>query len=290
MSGEKDILFGTAGSPANFQAEGFKASADLPGWLRGKGLDAYEYSAGRGVHIKEDTAALLGEAARREDIRLSLHAPYFINLAISDPAQQEKNRRYFTAAAMAARAMGTDRVVFHAGGQGKWPRAAALELTKKNLADVLEELARRGLDGARLLPETMGKKGQIGTLEEVTELCLLCPERLRPAVDFGHLHALTGGRYIDRADYAAAFDYIGERLGQAVLRDLHVHFSRIEFTGAGEKKHWTFADPYGPPFEPMLDVMLQYRLTPRVICESAGTQEVDARAMKEYYLTKKGGL
>jgi deoxyribonuclease-4 len=283
MKTDKRALFGTAGSPEAFYADGLKASADIPGWLNKKGLDAYEYSAGRGVRLGGETAALLGAAAKEYQIMLSLHAPYFINLATVDNEQQAKNLNYIIASINAAAFMEADRVVFHAGGQGKQERAKAFEQTKKGLYGVLEELSRQSLGKIRILPETMGKKGQIGTLEEVVQLCLLQPELVRPAVDFGHLHAVTGGGYTAKKEYAAAFDYIGEKLGQAVLQDVHVHFSRIEFTGAGEKRHWTFADPYGPPFEPFIEAVLDYRLTPRVICESAGTQDIDASSMKQYY-------
>lgn len=284
MKKDKKALFGTAGSPASFYAEGFSASADMPRYLADKGLDAYEYSAGRGVRVSDKTAALLGAAAAEHSVALSLHAPYFINLAATDPAQQEKNFNYFFSSVKAAASMKADRVVFHAGGQGKAERAQAFGQVKKGLDSVLSELSRRGIGKIRLLPETMGKKGQIGTLEEVVELCRLWPEVLSPAVDFGHLYAVTGGGYTAKKEYAAAFDYIGEKLGRAALRDLHVHFSCIEFTGAGEKRHLTFAGPYGPPFEPFIEAAVERGLTPRVICESAGTQDIDAKAMKDYYM------
>jgi deoxyribonuclease-4 len=279
-------LFGTAGSPAAFYADRLSASADVPRWLASKGLDAYEYSAGRGVRLSDDAAALLGAAAAEHSIVLSLHAPYFINLATADQAQQEKNLNYLMSSLNAAAFMKAGRVVFHAGGQGKAERAQAFDQVKKNLELALEELSRRGMDKIALLPETMGKKGQIGSLAEIIELCRLWPERLLPAVDFGHLHAITGGGYTAKSEYSAAFDCIGEKLGQAALQNLHVHFSCIEFTAAGEKKHWSFADPYGPPFEPFLEAVLDYGLAPLVICESAGTQDIDAQAMKNYYIER----
>ena len=80
------------------------------------------------------------------------------------------------------------------------------------------------------------------------------------------------------------FDKIAEGLGDDVARNLHCHFSKIEFTTAGEKKHLTFADTvYGPEFEPLIEAIVKDDLTPRIICESAGTQAEDAKAMKNYY-------
>ncbi|MDR3349191.1 MAG: TIM barrel protein [Acidaminococcales bacterium] len=286
MKTAEKALFGTAGSPAAFYADRLSASADMPRWLADKGLDAYEYSAGRGMRLRDDAAALLGAAAAERSIVLSLHAPYFINLATTDQAQQEKNLHYLMSSINAAALMKAGRVVFHAGGQGKAERTRAFGQVKKNLGAALEELSRRGMDKTTLLPETMGKKGQIGSLAETVELCRLWPEMLLPAVDFGHLHAITGGGYIAKSEYLAAFDYIGENLGPAALRNLHVHFSCIEFTGSGEKKHWSFSDPYGPPFEPFIEAVLDYGLAPLVICESAGTQDIDAQTMKNYYMER----
>ncbi len=274
--------FGTAGNPENFYSAGYKASKDLPRWLNEIGLDAYEYSAGRGVRIKDATAAEIGAQAKKYDVVLSFHAPYFINLAAREERQIENNFNYILSSVLAAEAMGADRVVFHAGGQGKETRADAFAQTKKGFAQVLERLEQRGHNKVVLLPETMGKKGQIGTLEEVVELCAMA-KAAAPALDFGHLHAVSGGGFTHKDEYRKAFDYIGEKLGASTLENIHVHFSRIEFTKAGEKRHWTFQDPYGPPYEPFIEALAEYGAKARVISESAGTQDVDALIMSDYY-------
>jgi deoxyribonuclease-4 len=276
-------LFGTAGSPEAFYAAGGKSSAEMPGWLKAQGLDAFEYPSGRGVRIGEEAATALGREAAKHAIKMSLHAPYFINLATTEKERQGQNLRYFQDSLLAARAMGADRVVFHPGGQGKATREAAFARAKEGLLAILDALAGEGLGDILLFPETMGKHGQLGTLAEVVELCQSAPDRLRPVVDFGHLHARGGGGYEGKASYCRDFDYIGEKLGRAALQELHVHFSVIEFTKAGEKRHWTFADSYGPPFQPFIQAVAALGLTPRVICESAGTQDIDALAMKKYY-------
>lgn len=274
--------FGTAGNPEQFYTDGLKASVDMPKWLLEQGLNAYEYSAGRGVKLKEETAQKIGAKALEYGIKLSVHAPYYINLATFDSEQMEKNVNYFITTVQAAQYMGADRVVFHAGGQGKNERKIAVEQVKKRLAQVLERLVKLDYTTVKLLPETMGKKGQIGTLEEVIDFCKLSP-LLEPTVDFGHLHAVAEGAYMTKDEYLRAFDMIGAGLGKDVLQTLHVHFSKIEYTKAGEKKHWTFADDFGPPFEPFIEAVVDYGLTPRVISESAGTQDKDAFVMKEYY-------
>ena len=108
-------------------------------------------------------------------------------------------------------------------------------------------------------------------------------------MDFGHLNARNIGNYFVTADdYKRVFDYISENLGARYAEELHCHFSKIEFTGAGEKKHLTFADTvYGPEFEPLAELLASQGLSPTIICESDGTQALDALAMKNMY---KGAL
>lgn len=284
MNRNNKAFFGTAGNPERFYEQGYKASLDVPKWLEKNGLDAYEYAAGRGVRVKEETANAIGLKAREHNIKMSLHAPYFINLATKDDEQKQKNFAYIESSLQAAHWLGADRIVVHPGGQGKMERKEAFAQTKKGMAEVIEKLTSRDIGAIRLHPETMGKKGQMGTLEEVVELCLLEPALLAPTVDFGHLHAVTEGTYTTKEEYVRAFEFIGEKLGKDVLQNLHVHFSRIEFTKAGEKRHWTFEDDFGPPFEPFIDAVIECGISPRVICESAGTQDIDALKMKKYYL------
>lgn len=275
--------FGSAGNPDAFYAAGLKASAQMPAWLAGQGLDAYEYQCSRGVTIREETARAIGEEARRHGVRLSVHAPYYINLATEDETIAANTTRHILKSLEAARWLGADRVAFHIGGPGKQPRGRALERATALFLKVLEEADKQGLlEGIYLAPETMGKQNQLGNLEEVVAFCAL-HRWVIPTIDFGHLHAVTGGGYTTRAEYEAAFDLVAEKLGEAVASAVHIHFSRIEFTKAGEKRHWTFADAYGPPHEPLLETIAERGYAPRIVCESAGTQAADALVMREYY-------
>ncbi|MDF2502070.1 MAG: nfo [Anaerosporomusa subterranea] len=253
----------------------------MPGWLSRRFLTAYEYQCSRGVHVGEKTARAIGQAAAASDVALSVHAPYYINLATEDAAIAEKTINHIIKSLTVASWLGAVRVVFHSGSPGT-ERIAALERAKRLFAQVLEEAARLGLDASVLSPETMGKKNQLGNLAEVIELCKL-QEGMIPTVDFGHMHAVTCGGYTEKDEFAAVFETIGDKLNAKAAECLHIHFSRIEFTKAGERRHWTFADPYGPPHEPLLDFIAANRLTPTIICESAGTQAIDAKLMADYY-------
>ena len=106
-----------------------------------------------------------------------------------------------------------------------------------------------------------------------------------PRGDFGHLNARDcGGVFPDRDSYRRVFHTIAERLGDSYATHLHCHFSKIEFTDAGEKRHLTFADEtYGPSFEPLMEAIIRDGLCPRLICESDDTMAEDALAMKRYW-------
>ena len=100
-------LFGPAGNSDSFTRQ-FKASVSAPAWLRERGLGCYEYQCGRGVHLGEDTARAIGSAAADNGIRMSLHAPYFINLSGGAPERVEKNLDYILQAARACGFMTKD--------------------------------------------------------------------------------------------------------------------------------------------------------------------------------------
>ena len=124
--------FGTAGNPEGFYAAGKKQSKQMPGWLRERGLDAYEYQCGKGVTVGEATARAIGQAAAQAGIALSLHAPYFVNPANPEPDSQAKTAGYVLAACRVARWMGADRVVVHTGAIQKRTRQAALATARQH--------------------------------------------------------------------------------------------------------------------------------------------------------------
>jgi deoxyribonuclease-4 len=275
--------FGSAGNPEAFYKAGFKASIDMPSWLASIGLDAYEYQCSRGVTIREETARAIGEKARQYGVRLSVHAPYYINLATEDETIAANTRQHFVKSLQTAQWLGADRVTFHIGGPGKQSRIVAMERARKLFSIILDDAERQGLlKGVYLAPESMGKQNQLGNLAEVIEFSKL-GDNVMPTLDFGHLHAVTGGKYTTAEEFAMAFDQVAAELGDKITANLHIHFSRVEFTKAGEKRHRTFDDPYGPPYQPFLEVIAARGYTPRIICESAGTQGYDAQTMQKYY-------
>ena len=274
-------LFGPAGNSDSFTAEGNKHTHEAPAWLASRGLDAYEYSGGNGIKGRPETFAKIGEEARTHNIALSLHAPYYISLSSVNPETRLKSIVYIKQSLDAAEAMGADIIVVHTGSTAKLTREEAIELTKDTLFKTIQELSPINV---RIGLETMGKQNQLGTLDEVIEICKIDP-CLYPVVDFGHMNARNRGNlFRDVDDYRLVFDKIGSELGDRYARYLHCHFSKVEFTDAGEKRHLTFDDSfYGPDFEPFIETIVKVNLYPRVICESNGTMAEDAKIMRSYY-------
>ena len=278
------IWFGPAGSSDSFAAQGYKSTTQAPEYLEKMGLNAYEYQCGHGVRVNPKSAQKLREEAEARGIRLSLHSPYYISLSSVEKEKRDSSIQYILASARAAKMMGAGRVVVHSGSCSKLSRGEALELAKDTLARALTAMDEEGLEDITICPETMGKLNQLGTLEEVLELCGADP-RLLPCVDFGHLNARTMGGLRERADVEAVFTAMADKLGADRAKLFHAHFSKIEYTqNGGEKRHLTFTDTvYGPDFEPVAEMIFKYGCSPVIICESAGTQAEDAAAMRDIY-------
>lgn len=282
------IRFGPAGNAESFAEQGHKSTLEAPAWLAAMGLNAYEYQCGRGVRVSEKTARELGDLAREHGVALSIHAPYYISMSGVEAEKRNSSIHYILQSAQAVDWMGGDRIVIHTGSCAKISREEALALAMDTMRRALVALDEAGLGHVHICPEVMGKVNQLGSLEEVLELCGL-DDRLIPCIDFGHLNARTFGGLKDYDDYAAVLDALENKLGRERGRGFHAHFSRIEFTEkGGEKRHWTFADErFGPDFAPLARLLAEREATPTIICESAGTQAEDALAMRDMYDTAR---
>jgi deoxyribonuclease-4 len=275
--------FGPAGHSQSFYEQGKKTSVQAPEWLSRMGLSAFEYQCGRGVKISDELAAAMAGEARRWGVAVSLHAPYYISLSGAED-KRLRSVDYILQSARAVAAMGGDRIVVHPGGSQKLSRIQALEMARGTLREAWQALDDQGLGQVHLCMETMGRPGQLGTLEEILSLCEL-DERMLPCVDFGHLHTRSFGGLKTYEDYARIFHSMENKLGADRTRRFHAHFSKIEYSvPGGERRHLTFADDvYGPDFEPVAELTVRMGCSPVFICESSGTQAEDAAKMKDIY-------
>ena len=278
--------FGTAGLSDSYRVRSFDPQA-MAEYTASFGLTAFEYQCGRGVRLGLDKAAALKEAFDAKGITFSVHAPYYISMSSLEEDKRLNSIQYLLQSAAVCKALGGRRIVFHPGSCGKQSREAALEKALDTMRRAVEALDAAGFADMTLCPETMGKIGQLGTLDEVLALCGV-DERITPCIDFGHLNARTLGGIQSKADYAAILDRMGEALGDERAQRFHVHFSRIEYSAGGEKRHWTFAETqFGPEPQPLMELLAERKLQPVIICESAGTQAEDACAMQRMYREAK---
>ena len=195
-----NIKFGPSGNSQSFYDEGYKSSLDMPKWLWEKGLSAYEYSLTKGIRLKRETATKIGKEAEKHNIFLSIHAPYYINLANPDHKKRERSKKYILDTFYAGEWMGAKRIVFHPGSVGKLERREAFDIVLNTFEEVLEIIYKNGFNDISICPETMGKINQIGTLEEILELSKL-DEKIIPTIDFGHIHARDGGSLNSKKDF-----------------------------------------------------------------------------------------
>lgn len=278
------IKFGPSGLCEQFAESGKKHTIEAGAWLKNMGLDCFEYSFGRGVMIKNQTAEEIGKEFAQNGIEISVHAPYFINLATQEEDKAINNHRYIFGSLSALRAFGGKRCVFHPGSPLKTPREEAMKVLLKRFEEVLKIKNDEGYGDLLLCPETMGKIAQLGDLEEVIAMCKLGDDNIVPCIDFGHLNAREKGLYFTKDDYKRTIDTLLEGVGESKTDRMHVHFSKIQYSAGGEVKHLTFEDTtFGPEYEPLMKVFAEYKLNPYIVCESAGSQTKDALAMKTYY-------
>jgi len=272
--------FGPAGVPPMFRLLG-ASTFDTPRLLCEEGLDAFEYQAvrwGPKPQIKEADARRLGEEAKRNDVKLSMHGSYFINLS-GKPEVVEASKQRILACARGAEWMEAGVVVFHTGFYGMFEKDYALKCCIDALKEISSEMQSLGLR-VKLGPETMGRKSQVGTLEEIIAINREV-EGTQLVVDWGHLHALHQGALKTVDDMRQIAEKIETELGTQILRSMHCHFSKIEFTSQGEKKHHTLdEEQFGPEFGLLSEVILDFKMHPTIICETP-ILDIDARKMKE---------
>ena len=274
-------FFGPGGNSDAFRLAGLKSTLDAPAWVKSIGLDAYEYEAGNGLSASPKMLEAIGIEAAKHNVKMSFHTPYFISLSGVVEEKRLNSINYIRQSLDAAHLLGAGTIVVHSGSAAKISRDEAIRLAGDTLVKTLSQVDTYGI---KIGLETMGKINQLGTLDEVLELCRI-DSAFVPVVDFGHLNARDlGGVFVSADDYLRVFDKIDRTLGAHVAENLHCHFSKIEWTGSGEKRHLTFEDQlYGPDFEPLVETIYKHNLSPTIICESAGTQSDDALAMKKYY-------
>ena len=273
--------FGPAGVPPLFKF--MKATlTDIPRLLREEGLDAFEYEAvqwGKKPQMRKEEAQKLELEAKQNDVWLSLHGSYFINFC-GERAIVEASKQRLIACATAAEWMSAHVVVFHPGVYGKKSPMEALKTCSEALEEVVENMLSLGIRNVRIGPETMGRTYQLGSLDEALNICEAV-ERTQLVVDWSHLHARDRGRFRTVEDFRKVAERIENRLGTDALKNLHCHFTKIEFTDKGERRHHTLQEArYGPDFRLLARLIIEFELKPVIISESP-ILDLDAMKMRD---------
>ena len=269
------LLFGTAGIPISSRAGTTQAGIER---LRELGLDCLEVQFVQGVRMGEASARLVAETASREKVRLSVHAPYFINLNAHDPEKLAASQARLLQAARIGALCGARTINAHVAFYLGDPPPVVYQRVKQNLEKVIATLRREG-NPATIRPELMGKESQFGNLEELLSLSAEI-EGVRPTIDFAHWHARTG-KNNSYEEFAALLKRVGERLGRPGLEDMHIHLSGIEYSKAGERKHLELQES-DMRYRELLQALKDSRAGGMVICESPNLEE-DALLLQETY-------
>ena len=267
------LLFGTAGTPRSSRGtdsiSGIKRVHEL-------GLGCMELEFVRGVKMGEKTARAVREIAEGLDIRLSVHAPYFINLNAEGEKLVASKKRIIDSARI-GNICGAKSVVIHAGFIQKYPRDSVYERIKKALIEIRDKLKSEGVN-ITLRVETMGRLSQFGTLDEALSITEV--DGVLPCIDFSHLHAVSG-KNNSHDEFASILSHIEEKLGRKGLDDMHIHVSGIDYSEKGERSHLVFAES-DFKYKELVQAFVEFDIKGMVICESPNLEE-DALVLKREY-------
>jgi len=269
------LLFGTAGVPLSASDPSTLAALDH---IRELGLDALEIEFVKGVKMGQDTASKIRQKAGTLGLRLSVHAPYSINFNSEDRGIRLHSQERLLSSARIGAVCGADSVVFHAGFYGQDSPEKALAAVRSGLSAVMSIVRTERLP-VSVRVETMGKRSQIGSLDEVLQLCREV-DGLRPCLDFSHIYAREG-RVNSYLDFHRVLGKVAKKLGPSALKNSHLHVAGIHYNGKGEVKHLNL-DEADFRYEEWLQALRDLGVEGLVICESPNLEE-DALMLKNLY-------
>lgn len=271
----KNILFGTGGISRSTKG---KSSVSEIERVRELSLDCMELEFVQGVRMGEKGARDVLEVALNKNVALSVHAPYYINLNSYEEEKIKASLERIYQAARIGSLCGAESIVFHAAFYQK----SSKQDTYKKVSETLKELTGRLRDEgipAVLRPETMGKRTQFGTLEEVLALSAEI-EGVMPCLDFSHMHARVG-KENTHSEFMIILSKVEEVLGKEGLSNMHIHVSGIEYDRNGEKKHLTLKES-DFNYPELLRAFKEFEIRGLVICESPVLEE-DALLLRKTY-------
>ncbi len=275
--------FGTVGSPISTPK---KPGGSVGAVFRSAELGLYALELGwvRAVRVSEATCAAIKETGENQDVALSVHAPYFINLNADDQEWPKSRQRLMDAAHYGNLAGATD-IVFHPGSYFQRPPEEVLPTAIQRLQGCVDEL-RLTNNPVTLRPETMGKSALLGSLEDTLQMSLAI-QGVQPCLDLAHLHARPGdGSMNTYEEWSRTLEALGNALGDASLHDLHVHLSGIAYGEKGEREHLRIEEA-DLDLRAIFQALHTFGCQGRILCESP-VMEDDALIMMNIWLEISG--
>lgn len=273
---KSNLLFGPAGTPhsskSSSSVDGVKRIAEL-------GLGCMELEFVQGVRMGAETAKQVQVAMQEAEVRLSVHAPYYINLVSKEIEKQQASIKRILDSARIGWLCGADSVVFHAAFYQEQEPKKVYQLVKSHLQDIIETL-KKGKNLTWIRPETTGKGTQFGTVEEIIELSLELDQVL-PCIDFSHLHARSNGKFNSYKEFAGILELVHNKLGRKALDNMHIHISGIKYSEKGEREHLNLKDS-DFKYQELLKAFRDFKIAGYVICESPNLEE-DAMLLQKTY-------
>ena len=270
------LRFGPAGVPMSA-----KGPSTQDGILRCSELklECMEMEFTHGVQMKEPTALSVSPVGQTQDIILTAHGPYFINLNAKETVKRTASRERILQTARIAKLCGGWSIAFHAAFMMGVPAKEVQAVVKREMNVIMDTLEKENND-IYVRPETMGKPTQWGTLDQILELNSEWP-KVMPVVDFAHIHAYHGGKFNTYKEFCSLLDKVETALGKEGLKQMHIHVSGIEYGPKGEKRHLVLKDS-DFNYKDLLKALKDYEVCGCIINESPNL-ELDAGMLKKTY-------
>ncbi len=288
-----EVFFGVAGFPPNFWKSEFRNDRiNVFKWLKSINLDLLELQMTYGPRMKPENAIKYGELSIENNIKLSIHASYFISLGSPQAQKVEQSYRTLEKTCELAQLCNVTRIIFHPGSV-----YGDSECTLERFIHRLSHFCNNYLpDNIVLYPETAGKRKQLGSEDEIIEICKRIPKCM-PCFDFGHLRAYNKRGWDKIEDFLKSFEKIQTKLGKQALNKLHAHITPIEYGAGGEIRHraygesrkedkdlFDYYEPFLPKPEFLAKAISEKNIPCWIVSECHDSQDEGAIAMKKLYL------
>ncbi|MEM4630669.1 MAG: TIM barrel protein, partial [Candidatus Diapherotrites archaeon] len=245
------------------------------------GLGAMELEFVQSIFITKEKAPTIKKTAESEEIVLTCHAPYFINLNAVEPTKKGASRSRILQSAKILDLCGGYSLCFHPGFYLKDSKEIAYKNIKDQLEKIIEEVKQLNLK-VWIRPETTGKPTQFGSVEELCDLSSELDQVL-PVIDFSHLHARTNGKYNTKQEFFEVLSLIEKKLGKIAIKNMHIHLSGIDYGPKGEKNHLELKKS-DMNYKAVLETLKEFDAKGVVVSESPNIEE-DAILMQKFYET-----